>query len=428
MFSSLILAAVLHLTSNARADASLLAGSASTTETPGRTLVRHIIASGQVAVAFSLLVTAVLLVRSAWHLAKIDLGFDPRNVLTANVTLHESRYRRVEDRRRFFASLLSELQRLPNVTHASLTGWLPFRVGPATWLEPESVMIEPIRVSMRAVSPGYFDALRIHVVDGRPITADDIASRPSTAVVSRTLTRSVWGDDNSLGRKFRIRFSNERSRPGFGPFTVVGIVDDTLESLVEPTPPQIYLAFNQQPLATNAFLHVRTSASPLDLSPAVARVLGAADPELPLSEPATLESVVAREGLRPRFLSRLLTSLAGAALAITVIGLSAVSAWIAQQRQREAALRVALGATRSSVTFLVIRRGCIGLGTGLAAGWVTTNPVTTRVATELYGISATDLGTRISVAVALAVISALALWLPAWRASGRALSALLRAE
>ena len=426
---SVLLAALLLAAATTPALQAALAGHASSTDTPARLLIRQLIVGTQIGVAFCLLVAAVLMVRTAWHLGRIDLGFNPTNVLSANVTLHESAYRSLALRQSLFKRLLEEIEHLPGVTQAGLTGWIPFRVGPAFAIEPDDKRFSATKASIQGVTPGYFPALEIPLRDGRFISADDGPDRERVAVVSEALAKAVWQAEPAIGQTFRLRFSAvPTGRPGFGPYRVIGVVGDNLRSLIEPTPPQVYLAFAQEPLAMNAFLQVRTVRAPLEMAPAVSKVLSGLDPNVPLAAVNSLEALVGAEGVRPRFLARLLAGFAGLALVVSIVGLYAVSAWIAGQRQREAALRVALGADQRAVALLLARRGLVAVVGGLVAGWLAARPLTLLMAAEFHGVSAGDVGSRLTVAIALVIVSTIALWGPAWRASTRELSGLLRTE
>jgi putative ABC transport system permease protein len=426
---SVLLAALLLAAATTPALQAALAGHASSTDTPARLLIRQLIVGTQIGVAFCLLVAAVLMVRTAWHLGRIDLGFNPTNVLSANVTLHESAYRSLALRQSLFKRLLEEIEHLPGVSQVGLTGWIPFRVGPAFAIEPDDKRFSATKASIQGVTPGYFPALEMPLRAGRFISADDGPDRERVAVVSEALAKAVWQAEPAIGQTFRLRFSAvPTGRPGFGPYRVIGVVGDNLRSLIEPTPPQVYLAFAQEPLAMNAFLQIRTVHAPLEMAPAMSRVLSGLDPNVPLAAVNSLEALVGAEGVRPRFLARVLAGFAGLALVVSIVGLYAVSAWIAGQRQREAALRVALGADQRAVALLLARRGLLAVVGGLGAGWLAARPLTLLMAAEFHGVSAGDVGSRLTVATALAIVSTIALWGPAWRASTRDLSGLLRTE
>jgi hypothetical protein len=319
------------------------------------------------------------------------------------------------------------LSELPEIEAAGLTGWLPFRVGPAVTIEIEGAAGPAPAASMQGVSPDYFAALQMRLREGRFLDAGDRAGRDNAAVISESLARLAWGDASPLGRQFRIRFSPEPGR-GFGPYTIVGVAGDVRQSVMNPTPPQVYLSFYQQPLATNAFLHLRTRTAPMDAVAPLARVVRDLNPELALGSVSTIETLVAAEGLRPRLLARALVACALLAIAIAAIGLFAVSAWIAQLRQREAAVRVALGASRASVTALLATRGLIAIGAGLFLGWMAAIPVSVAIASELRGVAASDASTRAIVGLLLTAISVVALLGPAWRASTTDLTALLKEQ
>jgi hypothetical protein len=386
-----------------------------------------VIIGAQVAAAFCLLVGAALVIRTAWHLGQVDLGFDARNVLSANITLHEGSVPTLAGRRAFFQTLIDRLAEMPEIERAGLTGWLPFRIGPSVTVEGEGRPDSAVSAALQGVDAGYFQALGIRVREGRALATEDREGRPRVAVIGRSLARTVWPGESALGRQFRIRFSPEPGR-GFGPYTVVGVADDVLQSTMQLSPPQLFVAFYQQPLAANAFLQLKTIGPPLDAAPAVARVVREMNPELALGSVNSLAAIVEAEAMRPRLLARALALFAALAVGIAVVGLYAVSAWIAQRRQREAALRIALGAKPVSVAGALAARPVMAVAVGLLVGWLAAAPLAALVASELRGVSAADLPTRVMVAVALAAISGSALFVPAWRAARGNLAAILRAE
>src|SRR5262245_19831729 len=116
--------------------------------------------------------------------------------------------------------------------------------------------------SIQAVNPAYFDALEMRLLDGRYLSSDDRPDRARVAVISRAVARALWDDEPAVGRTFRLRFSNAPGR-GFGPYRIIGVVEDSLRSLVDATPPQVYLAFDQGPRVSNAFLQLKTTVPPL---------------------------------------------------------------------------------------------------------------------------------------------------------------------
>jgi predicted permease len=426
VMAGLLLSAVMFAAAKSAALPGALAGGSSITDTPRRLLIRQLIVSGQITVAFALFVGAALMMKTALHLGALDLGFEPRGVLSASVTLPDSTYRSLDRQLEFYRALVERLDRLPDVTHAGVTGWLPFRVGPAVIVQPEGSP-DTVAAAMQGVDAGYLGALQLRLREGRWIAAEDDAARGRVAVIGQSLSRALWAGKSPLGRQLRIRFSPAPGR-GFGPYTVIGVVDDVRQSVMSETPPQLYLSFQQQPVVMNGFLQLRTMGRPLEAAPAVARVVRDMDPELALGSVNSLENLVEADGMRPRQLARALAAFAALAIVIAVIGLHAVSAWIAHLRQREAALRVALGASRSSVAALLARRGAIAIGMGLVLGWMASTLLASTLAAEMRGVAAGDLPTRVAVALVLLLISLAALFGPAWRVSAANLTALLRME
>ncbi|HYE87064.1 MAG TPA: ABC transporter permease, partial [Vicinamibacterales bacterium] len=166
----------------------------------------------------------------------------------------------------------------------------------------------------------------MRLIEGRFLSDEDRAGKESVVVIGQSLASEIWGDASPIGRSFRIKFSPEPGR-GFGPYTVVGVVADTKQSLMRPTPPQVFTAFYQQPLAANVFLHLKTRVSPERAAAAVSRIVSDMNPELALGSVSAMPELIDAEGLRPRLLARGLTMVAALAVTLAMGGLYAVSAW-----------------------------------------------------------------------------------------------------
>jgi ABC-type antimicrobial peptide transport system permease subunit len=196
--------------------------------------------------------------------------------------------------------------------------------------------------------------------------------------------------------------------------TVVGVAGDVTRSLTEAPIPEIYVPLAQSPSGFLTLqLRAHAGVSGLDVLPDAARAVLALDPELPLVAPALLEAVVAREGVRPRFLATVLAAFAALAAVVALIGVYAISAWVARQRRREAAVRLALGATPGSVVRALTQRGTMAVGVGLGAGWIGSIGLARLLADELTGVDAADPWIRAGTAVVLFCTCVLAIVWPA---------------
>jgi hypothetical protein len=316
-------------------------------------------------------------------------------------------------------ALVDELERLPQIEAAGLIGFRPFtwREGTpvsAAGLDPSAV---PPRAVQVAVNPSYFRALRIPVVDGRLLSGADATAELPVAVVSAALAERLWPNRSAVGRQLQFGSPSQIPIDEAPPaLTVVGVVGDVSRSLVEPRVPEVYVPLGRAP-GIFLFLQARTRDAGLELVPAIERTIARVDPNLPLDGPRWLSDVVGTEGDRPRFLAGVLVAFASMTGLVAVIGVYAVNAWIASQRRREAALRLALGASPTAVVRLLAGRGGLVVAAGLIVGWVASLALSTVLEADLHGVGASDLPTRAAVAAVLVGVCTAALWWPARRAA-----------
>jgi predicted permease len=409
-----------------------VAGYLGATESRGRMHTRQAIVLAQMAGTFALLAGAALMVRSAQHLADVHLGLDPDHVISANLALHERSYPLVADRQRLIRRVTDRIAALPGVEAAGLIGAWPFAAYPGELVEADVATRgagdRPVVAASYAVNPAYFAALRLRILEGRALVEADATSAQVSAVVSSALAARLWPDQSPIGRTFRFASSTDE-RPMHAasrePLTVVGVSADVTRSAIEATAPEVYVSLNRSP-GTFLFLQVRATGDAARLVPAIERAVLAEDPNLPLALVQPMTDVVSAEGVRPRFLASVLTAFAALTAAVALVGVYAVSTWIARQRRREAAVRMALGSTASGVVRLFVSRGAWLVWTGVAAGWGLSYLVGGLLESELHGVSASDLTTRAALAAALGTIGVAAVWWPAWRVSRMDAATVLR--
>jgi len=374
-----------------------------------RLRLRSLLVAGQVALTTLLLVGAGLFLRTLQTARAIDPGFDPEGVHTARLDL-TLRAGNELDARAFYDQLIGALAAEPGVRSASLASSLPLRNlapptaairadGPVSGSEPG------LTAALNAVTPGYFETLRIPLVAGRAFfPADNPRGRP-VAVVNEELARRLWPGRSPIG---------ERLWQGAGQREVVGVARDVkVRSLVEDSQPQVYvpLAQSHQPRAR---LLVRGEG---DLAGAVRRQVAALAPDLPVMESMPLREAVAFA----LFPQRMAASIAGAlgvlGLALAATGLYGVVAYSVSLRTREMGVRAALGARRSDLMALVLGRGLRLALAGVAAGAALAAVLTRAGRGLLHGVSPTDAPTFLAVALLMTAVAALASYLPARRAA-----------
>ena len=383
--------------------------------------------------AAMLLVGAGLLIRSDVQLQHVEPGFEPEGVTTFSVSLPAARYSDPAAPRSFVAALLSRLEAEPGVESAAVAMGLPFTTDLDALTgfrhegqpEPESASMPT--ASMRIVSPEYFEMMRIPIRAGRPFDRRDTPTSPEVVLVNEQAAQRFFTGKNPVGQQIRVSAELARhARSGLK--TIVGVVGNIkYGGLDEDTPAEIYLPYEQHPV--DAFtVAVRMSANRIASIPTLRHDVAGLDPLLPLANINGLAALVDASLAGRRFTMFLLLAFAAIAVALSVIGVYGVLAYLVGQRKREIGLRLAIGASPSNVVWLFMREGAamtlIGVGAGLAGALAASR----WLSTLLFGVTPADPVTIASVVCALAGAAACATYLPARRAAGVDPSDALRAE
>lgn len=382
---------------------------------PG-TRLRSALVALQVAVAVVLLIGTGLLVRSLGHLAEVELGFDPQNLLTGQTQLQADKYPDAEQRNRFFSSVLEEIEALPGVVSASMINNLPILNPSTDWAiwpadRPPPAAQENYFALARFVPPGYFGTLRIPLLKGRDISATDAAEAPRVVVVSETVARDFFPDRDPLGGEVRIGWESDL-------YKIVGVVADArLSGLRSENHRAMYMPYAQCPYAANLMrLAVRTRSDPTALVAPIRHILRQKDRDVLFSSPATMDSIIDDELAGFRIITFSLSLFSAVAILLTGIGLYGVLAYHLSQRQREIGIRVAIGATHKDLVAAVTRRGLGVVGIGLLLGLAAAYPGTLLIRQLLFGIPPLDAATYGNAFLFLTAVSLLACLLPARRA------------
>ncbi|MGD2116003.1 MAG: ABC transporter permease, partial [Acidobacteriota bacterium] len=388
--------------------------------------LRGALVVGQVALAMVLLAGAGLMIRSFLGLQRVQLGFDPDRVLTAEISLNWSKYSSVEGdltpeeaaalSRGFWHDLLDRLNAHPEVVAAAAADRFPFATTGSPFLQEVTVegrpegpeAVEP-RADLREASPGFFEALSIPVLQGRAFSRRDHADAPPVAIVNRSAAEHFWGERDPVGR----RLSTD---DGATWATVVGVVADTRGYGAED---RIYrTVYRPMEQTGGAFrLIARTRGAPDGLAADLEGLVYSVDPDQPVAEIRPLERIVAESVASPRLTALLLGLFAALAVAIAVTGITGSLAFAVGQRTRELSLRMALGAHRAQVAWLVVRHGVLQVALGVALGLVLAQGLGRFVESLLFGVEPADPGTLVTVAAVLLAAAGAACWLPARRAT-----------
>lgn len=386
--------------------------------TGGRQLTRRLLVVAEVALTLVLLVGAGLLMRSLQQIFAISPGFEPAQLLTMQVQISARQFNK-EATDQFFAASLAAVRQLPGVTAAAFTNQLPMsedrdeygvRFNPGADGLPEQRASSSFRYG---VSPGYFETMGIPLRRGRLLDERDTANAPPVAVISESLARRKFEQQDPLDRRLRIG-----GRPDAPWYTVVGVVGDVKQaSLIASQAEAVYVTTAQWYFADNVqSLVVRTRGNATALVPALRQAIWAVDKNQPISRIATMESLLAATAAERRFALMLLQAFGLAALTLAAIGLYGVLSGSVTERTREIGVRLALGAQRRNVLVLILRQGVTLTLCGVALGLPAAGAATHSLNKLLYGVSATDPLTFGGVAFLLTIVALLACYLPARRA------------
>ena len=382
----------------------------------GSPALRHSLVVAEVALALVLMFGAGLLVRSLGRLRGVDPGFNPKNVLEAQIGLPDPKYAAPEARRAFYDRVLERVRALPGVTSAAAMNTLPLTDGGST--QPIALEGSPARMSeqpevaVRVFTPGTLKTLGIALKRGRDFTAADTDKSPPAILVSEAMAMKFWPGEDAVGKRLTLTF-----HPGIVR-EVVGVVADVkLRGLAKTAPiAALYLPYVQMPQYSMALV-VRTAQDPGSVGSAVEAAVHAVDPDQPVVDMKTMEQHLGASLAHARFSMLLLSVFAALALLLSSIGIYSVLAYAVKRRTREIGIRMALGADGGDLVRMIVLQGMRPALIGLAVGIASSLLLGRLLAGLVFGIAPTD---PLTFAAASAVLSAVALAacaLPAWRAT-----------
>ena len=382
---------------------------------------------GEVALALLMTVGAGLLVRSFWRLRHVDPGFDANGVLAVQLGLSQ-RYDSATKVITFWNQLTDRARALPGVSHAALVSDIPLTG--TSYTSDFMAAGRPAdgygaEVGHREVSPDYFAAMKVPVLRGRAFTPADRKGSPPVVVINNALARSYFRGQDPVGQ--RITFDKVPDDKSIWR-TIVGVVGDEHQSgLSTAAKIEIFESTDQQAFR-QGYLLLKTTADPVSLTPAVRQIVRDLDPSLAIVTSRPMTAVRDDSLARARFLTTLLLAFAVVGLSLSVVGVYGLLAQLARNRTREMGIRLALGAPRSAVRWLVVRHGLgvtlAGLFIGAAAALAASRVMTTL----LFNVAPNDPLTLVTVAALLAATGVLASLIPALKASRADPASALRAD
>jgi putative ABC transport system permease protein len=377
---------------------------------------RRVLVVAEIALAMMLLVGTGLLLRSFVRLTGQSPGFDAGGAVLAGVSLPPEKYPSGEPRERFFGDFLERVRQVPGVEAAGISIPMPMVDDYNSWYEIEGQPAPPEgrRLTLfYAVSDGFFDAMRIPLISGRYITAEDRRDGRRVVVISQALAAQNFGAADPLGRRMRVGQGSEAWRE------IVGVVGNIKHAGLDEQPrAQVYEPYRQHPYFSAFSLIVRSSAgAPAAPIPAIRSILRTMDGELPLARVRTLDDVVETTVRRQRFSTTLIGVFGAAALLLAAVGVYGVIAYTVGLRRQEFAIRIAHGARPADIARLVLG-GAAGLAvTGIALGAAGAWLLRGLLETVLFDVSPSDGATYAGMAALLAAVALAASAIPALRAT-----------
>ena len=392
--------------------------------------VRQLLVAMQVGLAMVLLVQVGLLAKTAWNFQRADNGFDSSQLLTFSVDLPDDRYPDAPRITQFFREALDRIQALPGVTSVAVTNRLP--------IADREVTIRPLADGDRSIAPEsrphaalstiseeYLRTMRIPVKRGRALTSIDLADARPVALVSEEAARRLWPAGNALGRRLVV---DSASAPETE-LEVVGVVGNVRTSAVETGPSaQIYVPASWHTQREMTFV-VRTATSdPVNPTAAMRARIAEVDAEIPIFRVAPMERLLFSELAGGMILTVLLGAIAVVALCLAVAGIYGTVAHAVQLRRREIGIRMALGAKPGIVLRMIIAQGTKPVIVGGSLGFATALLLAFAMASSVSEVDASDPINYISVVITVAVVTLLATYIPARRATLVDPAVILRAE
>jgi putative ABC transport system permease protein len=379
--------------------------------------LRGILVVSQVALSLLLLTGAGLMIKSFANLRETNPGFDPTQVMTAEVVLPRAKYLEPEQQRQYFERFLPQLAALPGVEAVGGASPLPFSGDDSArsfWIagRPDPGPGNHPDASNLRVQGEYFRAMRIPLLAGRTFDRRETKDSPRVVIVNEALVQKFFPNTNPLGQHLLI--DNEK---GSTPVEIVGVVGSSRhDSLAIPPYPEYYVPLAQDPDRLSHLVFRTATANLSGLEATVRRIMLEMDRDVFVPKVVPLEKLIVGTLAQPRFNMTLLGSFAAVALLLAAIGIYGVIAYSVAQRTREIGIRMALGAQRGDVLRMILRQSMIIIGIGLTIGLFGAFALTRWMGSLLYGVSAHDLSIHGFVLAVLGAAGLIASYIPARRA------------
>jgi predicted permease len=387
----------------------------------GRRAVRSALVGAESAIALVLLVGAGILIHSFWNLLSVDPGFDPNGVAAIQLSVPDTKYTTPAASAQFYQQLLERIRAVPGVDSAGATTVPPLSGGgPSGNLSLDGVPFEITHAvaDYLVVTPGYFSAMRIPVVQGRPIEESDKAGTETVVIVNREFVRRFLPNQDPLGHHFRYLGMDSRDEPTM---TIVGVVGDVrTDSLSGPVTPEAYVSYLQRPKRTRqpmiVAVRARQPRALAALMPSIRSTIASDDPDVPI-QAATMEESVAKSVADRRFTTTVLSTFACVALLLAAVGIYGVLSQTVLQRTEEIGVRMALGAEPATVLRMILGAAIVPLLAGIVCGGIGAALSARLLSNFVFGVKPIDPAAFALAALLLVTVGLFAAFVPARRAT-----------
>ena len=400
---------------NSRVDVNLTLKEASgqTSGSKRSARLRRIFVASEIALAVVVLISTTLLVKSFFISVRSSPGYNPANLMVAQLALPKTKYSQESRLRNFSDDALARIHALPQVVSAGAASSVPYGgFGQAVEVEAVGKPPQPgerLGARFTAVSTKYFSAMQIALVKGRLFNSADEQSNSQSVIINQTFARQFWPDEDPIGQ--RLQFGERHTL-----CTIVGVVNDIKMYYVRERPErQMYVPLSQFPSGTLGFV-VRTAGESTAMATAIRDTIWAVDRDQPVSSVEPLETLMVVQDAGNRVLTKLMVFFGALAMFLGAIGIYGVMAHLVLQRTHEIGIRTALGARPAQVMGMVIGQGLKLASIGVAVGVLCALGTSRALATQLYQVTPNDPLTFIAVPIVFAGVAAAACGLPARRA------------